>query len=148
MVQKTLNNVLFVPDGYVNLCSSNKALDNGHTLKADAKQFQFFDGDKVVAIALRRGGLWQMIMQPIEPAKCEESAAHVAVKSLTMQMWHACLGHQHVAYVRKFLQNQNIEFIDDDFDCDGCAYGKQHRLSFKSRIEKSKACGEMIHGDM
>lgn len=144
-IEKRMNDVVYVPDGCVNLFSSSKALDNGHTLQADADTFKFLDDDEVVAIALRRGGLWQMMIQPIES---ENSAAHVAVKTLTLQMWHERLGHQHVAYVRKFLRDRNIEFIDEDFDCDGCAYGKQHRLSFKSRTEKSTACGEIIHGDL
>lgn len=52
-----------------------------------------------------------MMMQPLEP-KCDDSAAaHVAMKTLTLQMWHERLGHQHVAYVRTFLRNRNIEFI-------------------------------------
>lgn len=144
-IEKQLKNVVYVPDGYVNLFSSSKALDNGHTLRADADTFKFYDDDKVVAVAMRRGGLWQMMIQPIE---CENLAAHVAVKTMTLQMWHERLGHQHNAYVRKFLRNRNIEFIDENFDCDGCAYGKQHRLSFESRTEKSTACGEIIHGDL
>lgn len=58
------------------------------------------------------------------------------------------MGHQNLAHVRKFLQNNGIDFIDENFGCDGCASGKQHRLSFSLREEKSTACGEIIHADV
>lgn len=147
-IPKTLNKVLYVPNGYVNLFASNKALDNGHTMKADAKLMEFYDEQNVVAIATRKADLFELVMKVVESSDGADSKANVAMKTLSLQMWHERLGHQNVKYVRNFLNNRNIHFNDEEFDCDGCAYGKQHRLSFESREIKSKSCGEIIHADV
>lgn len=148
-IPKLLTNVLYVPSACVNLFGSNRALDRGHTMRADAKLMEYLDGDEVVAIAVRKTGLFEMVLKVIVPDENIERMANVAMKTpLTLGMWHERLGHQNVTHVRKFLRDRNIEFDDKDFDCDGCAYGKQHRLSFGTREEKSKSCGEIIHADV
>lgn len=87
-----------------------------------------------------------MLFQVIEPS--EDSTANIAIQKSTLQKWHERLSHQHVAHVRKILRERNIDFIDQNFVCDCCAYGKLHRLSFSQRVEKSNKCGEIIHVDV
>lgn len=145
-IEKTLSNALHVPDLYANLFSQSKVLDNGHTLQSNQHEVKIFDGKNSVAVGVRRGGLFQMLFQVIESN--ENSSANVAIKKNTLQKWHERLGHQNAAHVREFLRERNIDFIDSDFDCDGCAYGKLHRLGFGERLEKSTKCGEIIHTDL
>lgn len=143
--EKTLTNVLLVPELYTNLFSQTKVLDNGHTLRSNKNEVKIYDGEIVVAVGARRGDLFQMFFQTIKPS---EMTANVTIKKDTLRKWHARLGHQNVAHVRSFLRINGIDFIDEEFDCDGCAFGKMHRLSFGEREEKAKKCGEIIHADV
>lgn len=146
-IEKTLKNVLYSADLYANLFSTTKALDNGHTTWSDKHQFKLLDGERVVAVGARKGGIFQMMFKIIE-STIDRSMANIAVKQNSLRISHERLGHQNLIHVRNFLKNNNIDFIDENFDCDGCAYGKQHRLSFGMRLEKSTVCGEIIHADV
>lgn len=141
--KRTMKNALYVPKLYANLFSSTKAYDNGHTSQADSQEFILLDGDTVVAVGVQRGNMYKMLNKVIEPT-VEDSMANVAVANNSLhRVWHERLGHQNLVYVRSFLKSNNIDFIDENFDCDGCAYGKQHRLSFSLRVEKSTECSEI-----
>lgn len=73
---------------------------------------------------------------------------NLAVKTDTLKVWHERLGHQNVAHVKGLLRHRNIDYVDQDFNCDGCAMGKPHRLSFQLREDRSKECGRIIHADV
>lgn len=146
--QKTLKNVLFSPKSFANLFSSTSAMDNGHEFWSNNSTCKLLDNGKTVAVGVRENGLFRMMFKVIQPSQTDKSFANIAVNREPLRIWHERLGHQHLAHVRKFLSDNSIEFIDEKFDCDGCAYGKQHRLSFKLREEKSTACGQIIHSDL
>lgn len=126
-LEKTLTNALHVPGLFANLFSKSQMLDKGHTLFSNSKEAKYYSGENIVAVGVRRGGLFHMSFKVIESS---ESSANMAIKKITLQMWHERLGHQSVAHVRDILRRRNIDFIDTSFDCDGCAFGKLHRLSF------------------
>lgn len=69
----------------------------------------------MVAIAKRNNDLFELALKVIEPTN-NESTAHVAMKTLTIQMWHDRLGHPNVTYVRNVLRKNNTQFIDEEFD--------------------------------
>lgn len=144
-LQRKLLGVLHVPDSYTNLFSSTKAMDKGHTCRSSSDLFELLDGNRVIATGTRSGGLFKMVFRVIYN---ENSMANVAVKADSLKVWHERLGHQNVAHVRNFLRQRNIEYVDKEFNCDGCAMGKQHRQSFQLREEKSKRCGQIIHADV
>lgn len=66
----------------------------------------------------------------------------------SLKKWHEQLAHQNTEYIRKYLNDNNIKFKDEKFDCEACLYGKQHRSSFQSRKIISKTCGEIVHVDL
>lgn len=134
-IQKIIQNVLYVPNAFTNLFATTKTMDNGHKLKSNKTQFEILDGDEIVAVGVRCGGLFQMMFKVVQQ---EMSVANISITKLTLKLWHERLGHQNAGHVRRFLKNHNIDFVDEDFTCDGCALGKQHRLSFSLRDEKSK----------
>lgn len=142
-IERTIKGVLYVPDICVNLFSSTKSMDNGHTSYSDRKQFTLLDGDDVVAVGERKGGMFRMLFKVIEPHR-----ANVAVKCNSLRICHERLEHPNIKHVRDFVKRSGIDFIDEQFDCDGCAYGKQYRLSFGLRDERAKTCGHMIHADV
>lgn len=146
-IRKRVMGVLFVPELRKNLFSSGKVTDRGHQLNMDNKGCELLRDGNIVAVGVRRRGLFQMLFRTIQPSKLE-IAANVAIKKTSLRSWHERLGHQNATHVKKFLQARNIDFINESFECEACIYGKHHRSSFKSREEKSKKCGEIIHTDV
>lgn len=144
-IERRLLNVLYVPKLCTNLFSSTKAMDNGHTLRSDKLKLELLDKSRVVAVEARRGTMFRMLFKVIETGS---EMANLAVNVSTLKTWHKRLGHQNAAHVRSFLKSSGINFIDENFECDGCSYGKEHRLSFEHRKEKSSKCGEIIHTDV
>lgn len=146
-IRKRVMGVLFVPELKKNLFSSGKVTDRGYQLNMDNKGCELLKDGNVVAVGVRRRGLFQMLFRTIRSSKLE-IAANVVIKRTSLRSWHERLGHQNATHVKKFLQARNIDFIDENFECEACIYGKHHRSSFKSREEKSKKCGEIIHTDV
>lgn len=144
-LRRKLFGVLHVPESYTNLFSSTRAMDKGHTCRSNSDLFELLDGDRVVATGERDSGLFKMMFKVIQ---CETSVANIAVKADTLKTWHERLGHQNIAHVRNCLRRRNIDYVDIDFNCDGCAMGKQHRQSFQLREEKSSKCAQIIHADV
>jgi transposase InsO family protein len=68
--------------------------------------------------------------------------------------WHKRLGHLAVSTIKKMASENmvdglNIEKeVDQKFFCDGCAYGKAHRLSFPTGRNRAGRIGELIHSDL
>lgn len=144
-IERRLLKVLYVPKLCTNLFSSTKAMDNGHTLRSDKFKLELLDKNRVVAVGVRRGTMFHMLFKVIER---NNEMANLAEKVSTLKTWHKRLGHQNAVHVRSFLKNSGINFIDENFECNGCSYGKEHRLSFEHRKEKSSKCGEIIHTDV
>lgn len=143
--KKELHDVLYVPDIAANLFSLGKAQDKGFSFRSDHKQCEFLRDGCVVAVGARESKLYRMIFKVIPG---DTSSAHVAAKENSLKMWHERFGHQNVAQLKKILQQCVVAFVDEEFVCEACMYGKQHRFSFESRMEKSKACGDIIHADV
>lgn len=140
--------MLYVPEIHLNLFSSGKAMDRGHQLRSDNKQCELLRNGAIVAVGIRRQKLFQMLFKVVEPTLDDEAIASIAVNKISLRVWHERLGHQNIAHVKKILQSRDIDFINEDFQCEACVYGKHHRGSFKSREEKSTKCGEIIHADV
>lgn len=89
-----------------------------------------------------------MLFKVGESSEVDGASANVAIKKISLRAWHERIGHQNVAHVKRFLRSNDIDFVDEDFACEACVYGKHHRGSYKLREEKSKRCGEIIHADV
>ncbi|KAK0595628.1 hypothetical protein LWI29_008485 [Acer saccharum] len=69
-------------------------------------------------------------------------------------VWHARLGHLHMNKLKVMVQKSlvkdlpNLKFFDNRGVCEGCQYGKAHRLPFDRSFSKSKAPLERIHSDV
>lgn len=146
-VHKRVLDVLYVPDIHLNLFSSAKAMDRGYQLRSDNNKCELLQDKSVVAVGARRGNLFQMLFK-VDEATIDAAQANVAIKKTSLRVWHERLGHQNVAHVKSFLRSRAIDYVDEDFQCEACMYGKQHRSSFKPREEKSSSCGEIIHADV
>lgn len=147
-IKKYITDVLYVPEIHLNLFSSGKAMDRGYQLRSDNERCQLLSDSDVVAVGARYEKLFRMFFKVVELRQNEWAIANVAVKKVSLRVWHERLGHQHAAHVKKFLQGRDIVFINEEFACEACVYGKHHRGSFKSREEISTTCGEIVHADV
>lgn len=136
-----LRKVLFVPNLSFNLFSVTTVLDLGYKQEADAEKSVILEKDKPVLIADRRGSLFKMKFR----REIEYGLSAVSIKT-----WHERLAHQNVGYVRDILKRNNIKFIDDwnGYVCEGCAYGKQCRVSHKINPVVATNCLDVVHVDL
>lgn len=169
--EKHLSNVLYVPDLHLNLFSQNTALDKGYKLKANSLKCEFLDADKVVAVAIRKSNLFELMFKVVGDVSgfavtkentpegnsesrrwkktCITTRGNTSCSVLSLFVWHKRLGHQNIAQVKKVLRNLNINFKEDkDFFCEDCMMGKHHRSSFNSSESRATKTGELVHADV
>ena len=137
----TLRQVLFVPNLSFNLFSLTTVLDKGYTQQADAKISKILENGKTVLIAERSGGLFRMKV-------CQEQEC--SLTAVSIKVWHERLAHQNVGYIKDILKRNNITYIDDwnGYVCEGCAYGKQCRVSHRLNSIIAKECLDIVHVDL
>lgn len=56
--------------------------------------------------------------------------------------------HQNKYHVKEVLSKHGINVCIKEAFCDGCMFGKQHRLSFRSRPNRPTDAGVLIHADL
>lgn len=65
-----------------------------------------------------------------------------------LELYHERYGHQNKRHVKKIIQkNLTINVKADSERCEGCVYGKAHRLRFGTRKRVTKQ-GMLIHTDV
>lgn len=145
-IERRMMSVWHVPKIFVNLFSQGRCLDKGSVMRAKRDRCEFVRDGSVVGVGVRESGLYRMLIET--NTNTVEHFANAAVVE-DIRVWHERLAHQNLTQVKTILNRNGIKFIDDQqFQCEACIYGKQHRLSFGERKEKSSACGEIIHADV
>ena len=67
---------------------------------------------------------------------------------LTLQLFHERMAHQNKHHIKKLIQREfGIKVQVDNETCEGCIYGKAHRLKFGTRV-RATAPGELIYCDV
>lgn len=160
----TLQDVLYTPDLINNLfstkCAGKKGIDC--LITNFSKQCFLMKNKQIIAVGHEFGNLLKLDVRVKLPKACNFSKQIEPVEQIvksnrkieksddcySLQLWHERLCHQNVKYVRNFLKNANIKFINDDFFCDACAYGKQHRLPFHAKTDRATEVRELIYTDV
>ena len=143
-------NVWYVPGIQRNLFSVLAAQDLCHNsiFESSTESCYFKINGKVKLIGFRKqnGGLYKLKLNVLPP-KLEINLLTVPSK---LQLYHERLGHQNKRHVKQVIQRElGIQF---NFDvnseiCQGCIYGKAHRLKFGTR-QRATRPGELIHTDV
>lgn len=139
-----LKDVLYVPDLTFNLLSVSSTLDKGYRFVSDKEKGEFINKKgQTCARATRDGKLYKMNFQTCGYA----NAAVVQKKSL--KVWHEKLAHQNIRQVKRMLNKNNIKYDEtEEFTCEPCIKGKQHRLPFGTSSSKTSKTCEIIHADV
>lgn len=146
--EKYLTEVYFVPEIKANLFSTGSALDKKLKLVSDSYKCEIYKNGEIVAVGFRCQRLYKMMFKVISQSDVSFSM-NLSVKTESLAVWHARFGHLCASQVRSVLRSRNIDFLDkDNFLCDACTLGKQHRISFMNSESRAEFCGELIHTDL
>jgi hypothetical protein len=146
-----LTDVWYVPKIRRNLFSIIATQDRNEnsSFVSTSRMCHLTVNDKVVAVGTRsqRGGLFKLIAKTVIPQN-SDAEVNVVSNESTLQLYHERLGHQNKRHVRMVIKRElNIDVDIDSELCDGCVYGKMHRLKFGTRVRATRS-GELIHADV
>jgi len=108
-------------------------------LKVDDKKLLF-------GVREQNGGLFKLTVKTIIQSKPEE--ANIVNQENLLQLYHERLAHQNKRHVKSVLKQAfDIDVSLDSEFCEGCIFGKAHRLQFGTRVRVTKP-GELVHADV
>ena len=143
-----LRDVWYVPQISKNLFSVLSTQDRNPTslFESHVTTCQIKIGGRITAKGnrVRYGGLYKLILKTIPPVV----SINLVDKIDMLQLYHERMGHQNKKHVKKIIERElGIKTADDGNICEGCIFGKAHRLKFGVR-ERTKQPGEIIHTDI
>lgn len=146
----TLADVWCVPGIQKNLFSvlvaHDKNSDSQFHSTPEIMNFKVDNDVILVGVRKRFGGLYKLAVRSVKPTSTNE--INVTGKENILQLFHERLGHQNKRHVKTLLDREfNVKVEMDSELCEGCVYGKAHRLPFGTR-EKATKPGERIHTDV
>ena len=144
----TLNDVWYVPSISKNLFSVLAAQDRlqNSSFESSREKCCLKVNGKIVLAGNRKkqGGLYKLC---IEIVKYSVEVNQLS-KSDLLQLYHERMGHQNKRHIKKLIEKEfNIKTDLNSELCEGCIYGKAHRLKFGTRDRATKP-GQLIHSDV
>jgi len=145
-----LENVWLVPKLKRNLFSVLAAQDKheNSVFESTSRNCYLKVNDKKVLTGVREqnGGLFKLNVKTAIQSKPEE--ANIVNQENLLQLYHERLAHQNKRHVKSVLKQEfDIDVSLDSEFCEGCIYGKAHRLQFGTRVRVTKP-GELVHADV
>lgn len=144
-----LKDVWYVPSISRNLFSvlashdkSDKSVFESTALKCTFK----IDGQiKVIGTREKFGGLFKLSLKCLKPII---QVNQLSTTSNLLQLYHERFGHQSKSHVRKLIEREfNIKTRETKELCEGCIFGKAHRLKFGTRMKATQP-GELVYADV
>ncbi|GKV52289.1 hypothetical protein SLEP1_g58877 [Rubroshorea leprosula] len=147
----TLTNVYHVPGMTKNLFSVTNAVDSRNYVLFGPNDVKFLRNIEelkadVVHVGKRTDDVYVLSTSTsfVEKLSGHDNAS----------IWHACLGHLNMNKLRVMVQKElvkrlpNLTSFGDGGSCEGCQYGKAHRLPFEKSFSRCKAPLDCIHSDL
>jgi transposase InsO family protein len=140
-----LQEVLYVPDFTVNLCSVSKLAKSGFAISFEATECAIAKDGQEVVRGTGVAGLYTLKLS-------DEHDSEVALTATTVSLWHRRLGHLNMASVKKLATMANgVRFAEEPKTqkvCSPCVEGKQHRVfnRHEPSVRMTKRL-QMIHSD-
>ena len=144
-----LENVLYVPEFNKNLYSTNASTTRGLRVTFDDNHVEivFKQTNEVVAQGRKLDN--NLCVMDFEVMLPKAEANICSLKKV-----HESLGHVNATRIRKMIKNHAVDgldkVIDQDFFCEGCAYGKMHCLPHRKYEDDDDRfdIGECIYMDL
>ena len=157
----TLPNVCYVPQASSRLFSTGTIEKNGYSLfQGDGKMSIF---DKLPKGAVKHGATISIPGRKVlEATYTPESNLYNLLLEITSgnqlhlnirshQLWHRRFGHAGKEALSRLPKNvKGVDAVDpaDSTPCEGCAFGKSHRLPFPPSEKRATEELELIHTDL
>ena len=146
--QKKLLNVWYVPNISRNLFSVTAAHDKNKDscFVSRPTSCHFKINGRIVMVGNREfeGGLFKAALR----TKSQTQEVNSLSDDLMLQLYHERMAHQNKHHVKNLIERElGIKVRADNETCEGCIYGKAHRLKFGTRV-RATAPGELIHCDV
>lgn len=142
-----INDVLYIPSLKKNLFSTGAITQKGFDLRLISDNAFVYSGNDLVAYGKReKSNLYRMIFKVVM-----KHEANIITKN-DLSLWHQRLAHINCRALREMV-NKNLATglkIDrnNDFFCECCVFGKQHKLPFSKKVRPKRTKGELIHADL
>ncbi|RWS00084.1 hypothetical protein B4U79_15836, partial [Dinothrombium tinctorium] len=137
-------NVLYVPELKKNLFSIIAATDKGVECRFKGNRVTVWKDNVLKIVGIRVNSKLNKLLQT-------ETHFEANTTDDSLTSWHNRLAHVNIRTVQAAIKDiTNVDSIEvDEFFCEGCAYGKNHRLPFKKDDKKrAELPGELIHADV
>ena len=142
----TMSDVWYVPELNKNLFSEGVVTKKGMKVVKEGNKATIIENGVVKAVAERGAtNLYKLAIRTTIP--------EVNVTSISsLKIWHERLGHVNFKTIKDMVQKGDIHGITLEdvkpYICDGCQYGKQHKLPFHKIEPRNTKPGELIHTDL
>ncbi|KAK9120307.1 hypothetical protein Syun_017924 [Stephania yunnanensis] len=146
-----LNDVFHVPGLQRNLISVSQITDSGKYVLFGPKDVKVLDNIKTISADVltsgeRKGSLFVMSAGEayVKKTSQTESAA----------VWHARLGHLGYQLLQQISSKKlvdgipSLQNVREDVICQGCQFGKSHRLPFMNSSNRRSTMLELVHTDL
>nr|GEX26163.1 putative ribonuclease H-like domain-containing protein [Tanacetum cinerariifolium] len=140
--------VYFVKDLMFNLFSVLQMCDKNNSVLFTnpecfvmSPDFKLADESHVLLKVLRKNNMYSVDMKNIVPKKDLTCLVVKATNDESM-LWHRSLGHINFKIINKLVKENLVrglplKHFENDQTCVACLNGKQHKVSFKSKIQNS-----------
>ena len=148
--------MLFVPNLSVNLFSVGSATEAGLEVHFKGTKASFSMNDTTVMTGERIGDSLYQLSVLADNSKHREDFAATAVSSASTNLLHQRFAHANCRDVTRTIKSKAVKDThldpgqnDTAKSCDGCMYGKMHRLPFPTKgRERAEKVGELVHGNV
>lgn len=159
-----LHDVLFVPDFKLTLISCSKLDKSGYHVSFGGAKCRVLKGTKALLQGTRRGGLYELDVQPEEfpstarittHTKPKEARAHAADskgETVDINLMHRRLGHLNFRSLKRMVAQKqlgNVTHLSGQQQfCEACVLGKMKKLPFPSGRSRATRPLEIVHSDV
>ncbi|KAG6468161.1 hypothetical protein ZIOFF_072732 [Zingiber officinale] len=147
----TLNSVYHVPGIQKNLFSVANAVDAGNFVLFGPRDVKFLRNVKEIKADVVHTGTR---VNDLFVLSASNSYIEKMSSNDNSSLWHARLGHLNMTKLKVMIQRKlvdglpDLSKVEDEKICEGCQFGKAHRLPFKSSNSRCTTPLERIHSDL
>ncbi|KAG6470766.1 hypothetical protein ZIOFF_071844 [Zingiber officinale] len=147
----TLNSVYHVPGIQKNLFSVANAVDAGNFVLFGPRDVKFLRNVKEIKADVVHTGTR---VNDLFVLSASNSYIEKMSSNDNSSLWNARLGHLNMTKLKVMIQRKLIDGlpdlskVEDEKICEGCQFGKAHRLPFKSSNSRCTTPLERIHSDL
>ncbi|KAH9723491.1 hypothetical protein KPL70_007130 [Citrus sinensis] len=147
--KKLISDVLYVPNLTQYLLSVGQLIQKGFSIYFDDEKCKIIDktnNHTVAVVEMSKNKVFPLVM-PLDE--------NVALKTENLDLsnlWHLRYGHLNYKGLNLLKQKNMVTGLPDvgryEKVCEGCIYGKMHRLPFPKNSWRAKAPLELVHADI